>query len=150
MLDQTNDNLLHADGNLESNDQETQSTNPVEEKNDESTSIQTNVDVDDSDHHLKVIDSSNAEESEDNDFKDRQSIPMEDYEKMSMENLVDEFEKLLTTDRILLVKEHVEELKKAFISHYNEFIEEKKELFYAENSPEEIFEYHLPLINKFD
>ena len=150
MLDQSNDNLPTADGALESNNQETQTTNQVEAENDALNLAQTTIDVEDSDHHLKAIDSNNAEEGEDNDHKDRQHIPLEDYEKMSMEDLVMEFEKLLTIEKISLIKEHVDELKKAFFTHYNDFIEDKKEAFDAENNSEETFEYHLPAKHKFD
>jgi hypothetical protein len=49
------------------------------------------------------------------------------------------------------VKDHVEELKKSFLSKYHHLIDEKKEEFYAEN-PEttEDFHYHFPLKVKFD
>lgn len=149
MLDQTNDNLPKADGTLESANQEIASIQPNKVENEVNTE-DINTSESDADHHLQAIDNSNAEESEDDDFKDRHSIPMAEYEKMSMEQLVEEFEILLSSDRVLLVKDHVEELKKAFISHYNDFIEEKKEAFISENNPEDTFEYHYPTKIKFD
>jgi hypothetical protein len=151
MLDQKNDNLLNADGNLESENQETTSTKDSDATIDSAVNQEINSEeINDADLHLKAIDNTNAEESEDDDFKDRHTIPMAEYEKMSMQELVNEFENLLTTDRVLLIKDHVEELKKSFLSHYHDFLEEKKEAFIAENETDENFEYHFPLKNKFD
>ena len=106
-----------------------------------------------SDHQvaLNAISASNAEESEDETLKDRHDIPMLDYSEMSMETLVDELEKLATIDKVMSVKEHVEELKREFLNKYNHFIDEKREEFEAENTePTLDFEYHLPLKSKFD
>lgn len=105
------------------------------------------------DHHvaLNAIEESNAEESEDATLKDRHDIPMLDYHEMSMESLVDELEKLAEIEKVMSVKEHVEELKKEFLNKYNHFIDEKRDEFHAENpDTTEEFEYHLPLKNKFD
>jgi len=150
MLDQTNDNLPQADGNLESANQETTSNQAIEVTNEDVITDQTTPSVHDADHHLKAIENSNAEESEIVDLNDADAVPMVDYDQMSMEELVEEFEKLLTSEKILLIKDHVEELKKSFLVHYNDFIDEKKEAFLAENNTEESFEYHFPLKNKFD
>jgi hypothetical protein len=100
---------------------------------------------------LNAIDNSNAEESEDETLKDRHDIPLLDYHSMSMEALVDELEKLSTVEKVMSIKEHVEEIKKEFLSKYNHFIDEKKDEFIAENPDStEDFEYHLPLKPKFD
>jgi len=100
---------------------------------------------------LNAIDNSNAEESEDETLKDRHDIPLLDYHSMSMEALVDELEKLSTVEKVMSIKEHVEEIKKEFLSKYNHFIDEKKDEFIAKNPDStEDFEYHLPLKPKFD
>jgi hypothetical protein len=100
---------------------------------------------------LKAIDDSNAEESEDETLKDRHNIPMMEYESLSMDALVDELEKLALVEKVMSVKEHVEEIKKEFLAKYHHFIEEKKEEFEADKTDEsEEFEYHLPLKDKFD
>jgi hypothetical protein len=100
---------------------------------------------------LESIEESNAEESEDETLKDRHEIPMLDYDTMSLQQLVDELEKLVVIEKVMSVKDHVEGLKKAFLTEYHHFIEEKKEEFHAEN-PEttEDFHYHLPLKTTFD
>ncbi|MBP8157411.1 MAG: DUF349 domain-containing protein [Flavobacterium sp.] len=104
-----------------------------------------------SDSVMNAIQEVNAEEGEDESLKDRHDIPMLDYETLSMEQLVDELGVLVVAEKVMSVKDHVEELKKAFLSKYYHFIDEKKDEFHAEN-PEttEDFHYHFPLKAKFD
>ena len=98
-----------------------------------------------------AISASNAEESEDETLKDRHDIPMLDYDTLSLEELVDELEKLVANEKVMSVKDHVEELKKSFLAKYHHLIEEKKEEFLAENTdPNEDFQYHSPTKLKFD
>lgn len=100
---------------------------------------------------LNAIDDSNAEESEDETLKNRHDIPLLDYYSMSMEALVDELEKLSSVEKVMSIKEHVEEIKKEFLSKYSHFIDEKRDEFVAENPDStEDFEYHLPLKPRFD
>ncbi len=100
---------------------------------------------------IDAIAKSNAAESEDDTLKERHEIPVLDYETLSMEALVEELKTLYSVQKVLSVKDHVEQLKAAFLSKYNHFIEEKKDEFYSEN-PEttEEFHYHLPLKIVFD
>jgi hypothetical protein len=100
---------------------------------------------------LNSIENTNAEESEDESLKERHQIPMQDYDALSMEQLVDELKILVGTEKVLTVKDHVEEIKKAFFAQYNRFIDEKKEEYHAENpNTTEDFQYHFPLKVKFD
>ena len=62
---------------------------------------------------LNAIDESNAEESEDETLKERHNIPMLEYASLSMDALVDELEKLTEVEKVMSVKDHVEEIKKA-------------------------------------
>jgi hypothetical protein len=100
---------------------------------------------------MEAIASVNAEESEDETLKERHDIPMQDYDTLSMEQLVAELEILAVAEKVMSVKDHVEEVKKAFLSKYYHFIDEKKEEFHAEN-PEttEDFHYQFPLKASFD
>jgi Domain of Unknown Function (DUF349) len=193
MLEEKNDNLLNADGSLESvsqnsetivnedqnasetvidaieaqeevtvedtleNSDETNNSeielgtqtetfvaNDVEENVEENTNaVDENVDV------ISEITSVNAAESEDETV--RNDIPMLDYEAMSMESLVSELEQLAGTEKVMAVKDHIEEIKKSFLAKYHHFIDEKKDEFLAENpDTTEDFHYHLPLKSKFD
>ncbi|HJS01381.1 MAG TPA: DUF349 domain-containing protein [Flavobacterium sp.] len=146
MLEEMNDNLSQTknetDGNLETNIQDDKYV---------SEEIDTTAAVDKTQQALNEIEATNAEEHEDETLKARHEIPMLDYDTLSMEALVNELQKLISSEKVMSIRDHVEEIKKAFLAKYNHFIEEKKEEFHAEN-PEttEEFHYHLPLKIKFD
>ncbi|WP_394759858.1 DUF349 domain-containing protein [Flavobacterium sp.] len=131
MLEEQHDNLPEVDGN------------EVHESQ---------VDVQDSANEaIETIENLNAEVSEDATIGESHDIPMQNYEAMDMDDLVHELDNLVVSEKIMAVKNHVEEIKSAFLSKYNHFIEEKKEEFLHEN-PDSIeeFEYHFPLKAKFD
>ena len=100
---------------------------------------------------LDAIAETNAAESEDETLKERHEIPMQDYDTLSLEALVDELKSLVSNEKAMSFKEHIEEIKKAFLAKYNHLLEEKKEEFQAENQdPNEEFQYHSPLKTQFD
>lgn len=179
MLEEKNDNLHEADGSNEnetqnvSQNENSQIEEPTENNADATEvssddandvvsetadaieispeELEETVVVSDNQKALDAIADSNAEESEDETLKERHEIPMQDYEAMDMESLVAELEKLVAVEKVMSVKDHVEELRSAFLSKYNHFIEEKREEFLAENpDTTEDFHYHLPLKVKFD
>ena len=100
---------------------------------------------------LEEIDNSNAEESEDDSVQDRHDIPMLEYDTLTKEELTEELERLVANHKVMAIKDHVEEIKKAFTSKYNDLIDEKRDEFNETNTDENTsFEYHFPLKNKFD
>jgi hypothetical protein len=106
---------------------------------------------DESEFAMNAITNANAEESEDETVKGRYDIPLQDYEALPMESLVDELEKLVAEDKVMSVREHVEEIKKSFLSKYYHLLDEKKDEFHAENpDTTEDFHYHFPLKGRFD
>ncbi|GAA4123885.1 DUF349 domain-containing protein [Flavobacterium chungbukense] len=159
MLEEKNDNLQEADGKsgIELNDSTTNdaieisdSEAPIENS---ASEIENEVENDENLHQeaLDVITNSNAAESEDETIKERHDIPMQDYNTFSLDALVDELKKLVNIDKAMSVKDHIEEIKKAFLLQYHHLLEEKKEEFLASDpDPNEEFEYHLPLKLKFD
>lgn len=111
----------------------------------------TEVELSDNASIIDAIADINAEESEDETLKERHEIPMLDYDALSLESLVDELKNLVTNEKVMSVKDHVEEIKKAFLAKYYHLLDEKKEEFLAENQdPNEEFQYHFPLKSKFD
>jgi hypothetical protein len=174
MLEEKNDNLHEADGHvktdsIESTQDDTttpetlsitetpasETTTPEPDNTTVSTEeeLTTTAEVVENQNHkaLSSIDDSNAEEGEDETLKERHEIPMQDYDTLSLETLVDELDALVSTKKVMSIKEHVEEIKKAFLAKYNHFIEEKKEEFHTENpDTTEDFQYHSPLKTKFD
>ena len=152
MLEEKNDNLQDADGQ---NAQETtnevvenQNTTPVEtveNTQNQEPEVVTTTNV------MDEIDNSNAEESEDDSLKDRHEIPLLDYDAMSMEALTAELERLVSSEKVMAIKDHVEEIRKSFQSHFHDMLEEKREEYSEQNEGStEGFEYHSPLKNKFD
>lgn len=96
---------------------------------------------------VESITESNAEEGE----EAGHDIPMRNYEELSMEELTAELEKFAVVEKVMSVKDHVEEIRKEFYSKYNHFIEEKKDEYSHENNGDTSeFEYHFPLKSKFD
>jgi hypothetical protein len=74
-----------------------------------------------------------------------------DYTGLTLEELTAELEKLVVTDKVLSVKNRVEEIRKEFYNKYNHFIEEKKDEYANENNGDTTgFEYHLPLKHTFE
>lgn len=170
MLEEKNDNLSIqenlTDGNTANELQETvqsnasavteseisdavaeeNTVNPVSE-----TVISNENGIDEKQNVIDAIAETNAEESEDETLKERHDIPMLDYEALPMDTLVNELKNLVTNEKVMSIKEHVEEIRKAFLAKYNHLIEEKREEFNQENQdPNEEFQYHSPLKSKFD
>ena len=151
MLEEKNDNLLNADGNSADSVESTPTVKPDEVVVTVSESVEEITETNENQTIIEAIADSNAEESEDESLKERHDIPMQDYDALSMESLVEELNTLVSNEKVSSIKDHVEEIKKAFLAKYNHLIEEKKEEFLAENQdPNEEFQYHFPLKSKFD
>jgi hypothetical protein len=165
MLEEKNDNLSvsqnETDGSVENESQEVVQTEaqaieevvtePITEVENEVIEEITKEVATETIDAIAAIENENAAENEDETLKERDEIPMLDYESLSMEELIAELEKLSEIEKIMSVKDHVEEIKNSFLAKYYHFLDEKKEDFIAEN-PEsnEEFHYHFPLKSKFD
>ena len=143
MSEAQHDNLQNADGQDPIEQQvEVQIETPIEAQEEALISNQS---------VLEEIYNSNAEENEDDSVKEKHEIEMLDYDALSMEELTDELEKLVTNEKVMAIKDHAEGIRKAFSDKYHHFIDEKREEFNAQNNEEGVeFEYHFPLKNKFD
>jgi hypothetical protein len=151
MLEEKQDNLPVADGEQQQEVVDQVSTDLTTNEDSATTTDSTTAEVHENQTILDAITSNNAEESEDETLKGRHDIPLLDYEAMDMAALVEELQKLVTTEAVMSIKLHVEEIKKAFLAKYHHLLEEKREEFAAENQDtNETFEYHFPLKNKFD
>lgn len=151
MLEEQNDNLPQADGQKETEVSTTNAENTVivkeilEETTPEVAKESSN------DKAMEEIENSNAEESEDDSVGDKHTIAMLEYDSMTMEALVGELEKLVVNEKVMAIKEHVEEIRKSFMAQYHNALDEKREEFAEQNDGETTgFEYHSPLKNKFD
>ncbi|WP_396138216.1 DUF349 domain-containing protein, partial [Flavobacterium sp.] len=144
MSEAQHDNLQNADGQDSIEQQvEEQIETPIEAPEVEDLSGNQSI--------LEEIDNSNAEENEDDSVKEKHEIEMLDYDTLSMEELTNELEKLVSNEKVMAIKDHAEGIRKVFSDKYQHFIDEKREEFNAQNNEEGVdFEYHFPLKNKFD
>ncbi len=100
---------------------------------------------------VDAIEDSNAEEGEDDSASGKEELPELNYEALSMEELTAELEKLAVAEKVMLVKDHIEDIKKEFYNKYNHYIEEKKEEYSHDNDGDTSgFDYNFPLKSKFD
>lgn len=149
-----NDNLQEADGK---NEVETKQPTPKEETvsetnadteatevtaedsaNAEVTETETKVKDDD---YVDEIDSSIAEDAEDESNAERHEVEEKDYHAMSMQDLATEFNRLLKHHKIQTISKQVNEIKSEFNSKFSELLDEKKEEFINDGGNEIDFYY---------
>lgn len=125
---------------------------PDETKVDETAAETAEVPAEE-EHHAAVasIVASNAEEGEHESAEEHHGIPVKNYEELSMEELTGELEKFVGIEKVMSVKDTIEDIRKEFYSKYNHLIEEKKDEHSHDNNGDLTdFEYHFPLKGKFD
>jgi hypothetical protein len=140
------DNLQEADGKEEL----TVSTENLEDST--TTNQEITEDIEDTENDDKVIseiEDSNAEDAEDEGSVDRHSIAKKDYEKMSLEELADELEHLIKTQKVQAIKSHVDELSSEFKSKFSTLLDEKKEEFLNDGGNEIDFYYSNPIQKRY-
>ncbi|MCF4101342.1 DUF349 domain-containing protein [Gillisia sp. M10.2A] len=91
-----------------------------------------------------------AEDSEDETVTERHGIEKKDYHSMSKEELVGELEKLVGSEKVQAIKEHVEEIRSEFNAKFDEELEEKKEEFLADGGNIIDFHYSTPIKKQFN
>jgi len=93
------------------------------------------------DAHVDEIEASNAEDAEDATNAERHDVEEKDYEKMSMDELNTELNRLLKHHKIQTISKHVNSIKGEFNSKYSALLDEKKEEFVADGGNEIDFYY---------
>ena len=81
---------------------------------------------------IEEIEASNAEDAEDEDNSERHELTEKDYHAMSMEELVNELEVLVSNQKIQVIRDHVDTIKSEFNTKFSTLLDEKKEEFLAE------------------
>ena len=102
------------------------------------------------DNVVDEIEASNAEDAEDEGNQERHTIKVKDYHDMTMEDLVDELQDLLSKEKVQAIRTHVDLIKKEFYEKYNHFLEEKKEDFINEGGNPIDFHFSSPLKTRFN
>jgi len=146
------DNLQEAEGTIEK-------PIPIEENTPTETSTESSEEIDvkssvksaeKDEDVVNEIEESNAEESEDDGIKERHRIELKDYQSMSMEDIISEFNRLVKHEKVQAIKSHVDQIKKEFGKKFNHLLEEKKEEFIAEGGNEVDFYYSSTLKKRFN
>jgi hypothetical protein len=118
---------------------ETPSTEKVEE---------VEVAKNDTDKAVEEIEEKVAEEAEKDEEKN--AIPMLDYDKMELEALAEELEKLIKNHPIQQLKANVDALKSAFNLKFGTLLAEKKAAFLAEGGNSIDFQYSNPVKSQYN
>ncbi len=104
----------------------------------------------DKDEALNEIEAKNAKEAEDEDKNAHPKIEDKDYHTMSMEDLVDELEKLVENEKIQIIRSKVDTIKSEFSSKFSSLLEVKKAEFIAEGGSTIDFYFDSPLKKRFN
>ncbi len=98
---------------------------------------------------LNEIEDSNAEDAEDEGNKDRHTIEVKEYDKMSLEALAIELEKLIKNEKIQAIKSHVDTINNEFKEKFQALLDEKKEEFLHDGGNEIDFYFASPIQKRF-
>ncbi len=96
------------------------------------------------------IESSNAKASEKEETPLTDHVQEKDYKTMSMEDLVTELESLLKSDKIHLLKNHIEGIKQSFNKQFGALLEAQKKEFLDSGGNSIDFRFDFPLKSKFN
>lgn len=109
---------------------------PVEETNEEIVKA------------VEEVEDKVAEDAEKDDEKT--SIPTKDYDKLELEELADELEKLVKGYPVQQIKTHAEAIKSAFNLKFGKLLAEKKEAFLAEGGNSIDFQFSSPVKTRYN
>jgi hypothetical protein len=149
VLDKVEDTIVDKENSVEVDDDVTPDKKVVHKKESEDDKIldkeedgivdkEDSVEVDDDvTSDTKVVDKK--------DSKDDKIIEKIDFERLDLEQLVKEFEKLLVQDSIPAIKGKIEKIKQCFNLKYGELLKQNKEVFIADGGNEIDFHYSNPI-----
>lgn len=101
------------------------------------------------DEVIGEIEESNAKDAEDEGRKERHKIEVKEYDKMSLESLAIELEKLVKNEKVQAIKSHVNQINGEFKSKFQTLLDEKKTDFLNEGGNEIDFYYSSPIQKRF-
>ncbi|WP_223549174.1 DUF349 domain-containing protein [Aestuariivivens sp. NBU2969] len=101
------------------------------------------------DEVLDEIEASNAEDAEDEGNKDRHTIEHKEYDKMSLEALAIELERLLRNEKVQAIRSHVQNINNEFKSKFQDLMDEKKAEFINDGGHEIDFYYSSPVQKRY-
>jgi hypothetical protein len=155
------DNLQHADGKnqkievSETKNAPIENTVPLDDSThnnapeEERDTTEKKVSETQEDDGINEIEESNAEDAEDEGNKERHTIAFKEYDKMSLEALAIELEKLLKSEKVQAIRSHVDAIKSEFNSKFHALVDEKKADFINDGGNEIDFYYSSPVQKRF-
>ncbi|MFD0991089.1 DUF349 domain-containing protein [Mariniflexile jejuense] len=156
--EEVNKNVSHSDNNLdekkpvEANEPEIveEATVPEEKASTTAETVDDSANSDtDHDAVLNEIEDSNAEDAEDEGNKERHTIEVKAYDKMSLEALTIELETLTKNEKVQAIKSHVDAINSEFKEKFQSLLDEKKEDFLNDGGNEIDFYYSSPIQKRF-
>ncbi|MDR9457814.1 MAG: DUF349 domain-containing protein [Salegentibacter sp.] len=135
-----------TDSNVAGSEKDSEENSDQEEEEEEEEKSETKTPKD----AQEDVDNAVAEDSEDESAGERHNIAQKDYHSMSKEELADELEHLIKTEKVQAIKEHVAEIRTEFNAKFDEELEEKKEDFLADGGNIIDFHYSTPLKKRFN
>lgn len=156
------DNLLEADGNNENDATEVKEPDKeagakasedkiAREKPEENPKEEAPENQEEhQDEALVEIDSNNAKKAESESKSDEEESTEKEYTSMSMDELVEEMESLLKTEKVQHLKKPVEKIKVAFNKQFSALLEAKKAEFLEQGGNSIDFKFDFPLKKKFN
>ena len=133
-----------------SNDTEKEDDIKTELKNEKSLSEDVSVDKKSTVETTEEGSAVPSDKEKEKEKKESKEIPIIDYAKLSLDELVDAMQDLLHQFSIQDVKDQLEILKKDFTGKFKIFIGEKKEEFIKEGGNEIDFKFFSPVKQKFN
>ncbi|MET2984219.1 DUF349 domain-containing protein [Aureibaculum conchae] len=137
-----------ADKHSEEENEQSDSSN-TEENTDSTLANSSEVNEDKSDvseNNTALVDESVSKSSEDKEVVEQKV----NYEKLDLEGLVKELQKLLKSGTITDIKSDVEAIKKNFNKKFGQLLVEKKETFLADGGNEIDFYYSTPIKSTYN
>lgn len=145
--------LVEEPTQLETTDAETPVNQSVSDETDKPRTTEEGTSTknthEDDDTVLNEIEDSNAEDAEDEGNKERHTIEVKEYDKMSLEALVQELEKLVKNEKIQAIKSHVDAINSEFKEKFQALLDEKKEEFLNDGANEIDFYYASPIQKRY-
>ena len=139
------------DKNDEKNVNSENETPELNIENQETNQEETNTSIELSDETIKAVDEiekSVAENAENESDKDE--VPVVDYSKKSLDELVSELKKILSSNPVQKIKSQVEGIKSVFNSKFGALLKEKKDAFLAEGGNSIDFQFSSPIKSEYN
>ena len=149
MLDPKEEKVEGDSNEAENNSTSESQENETSETKTENTEVETTQPEADQET-TKAVEEVEDKVAEEAEKEEEKAIPVKDYDKMELEELADELEKLIKNNPIQQVKNHAESIKTSFNVKFGKLLAEKKEAFLAEGGNSIDFQFSSPVKTRYN